>query len=442
MAVTFTIKRIRTIVLSAPPPLGGSPQREQRESESETNHRLLAVAAMTSKLKLAAVAVVHNVRKNSQAKTLKLERLDAKELVDVEINPRRVKSRRWRADTVALWGSKTGVSEAKVIPAYDYGLLEDNEDAYDYVDYDQTPEASSNRARVTAILAKPWDERTAADIEFLCTLVKGVHFFEKRTDDERDEILRTMTLRTVSAHEKVVQIGAPASAFYLIFQGAARVYMPIDENDEDTIPSQDEGVSDNLSNTHVLEDGDSFGEQGLRLAEDGSEHTRKFEVIAARPTLLFVLERSGFETSMERLRKAFLRRRADLLRGVYVFNDWKEDDLRRLAAVVSERTFDTGVTVVQQGKRVQDCMFFLVKGECRELKQVEITATQREMLAATKEMQKGRADAACITPRRALAGTTSQILLEVRACDRDPSYSMIRALSSQEASSALIISSS
>jgi CRP-like cAMP-binding protein len=215
-------------------------------------------------------------------------------------------------------------------------------------------------------------------------------------------------------HEKVEPIGAKASCLYVILQGAARLYMPIEDEDEEALPSQDEGVSANLVHTHVLEDGDSFGEQGLRTASDGSDRTRKFEVVAAIPSLLLVLERSKYQEAMTRLREDMLRGRANILRRVFAFSDWQEQDLRRLADLVTERHFNREVVIVQQGKRALDYMFFLVRGECRVLRQVDVSAVQREMLAVTSDLFSGKAETGQLTPRGAAAKQMSPVLLEVQ----------------------------
>lgn len=364
----------------------------------------------TSNLKLAASAIVSNRRQNSLSPPKKSEKITPREHADCDIHPSRLKSRRWKQ-----MAKPRGVpsEDAKIVAAESYGLIEDSEDVIDYVDIDQTPEAIDRRTRATTILAKPPGQRTVSDIEFLCNLVRGLYFFEKRTNEERSEVVRELTLRNVAAHEKVVPIGSKASCLYVILQGAARLYMPIDEEDEEALPSQDEGVSANLVNTHVLEDGDSFGEQGLRTARNGSDHTRKFEVIAAIPSLLLVLERSDYQKALTRLRENVLRGRATLLRRVFAFSDWQEEDLRRLAEVVTERHFDRGVAIVQQGKRALDCMFFLVRGECRVLRQVDVSAVQQEMLAVTSDLLNGKAETGQLTPRGAAANKMSPVLLEV-----------------------------
>jgi len=189
--------------------------------------------------------------------------------------------------------------------------------------------------------------------------VRGVHYFTKKSASELAEIVRELTLLEVGPNTKLVATGSKAATFYVILQGAARVYMPIDEVDDDGDASQDQGVSAGMANTHVLEDGDSFSEQGTRLSPSGKDYTRKMEVIAARHTLLLVLERSALDASMIRLREGVLQRHTDKLRDVFAFSDWKTDDLRRLAAVVTKRKFNKGVAIVQQGQRVLDSMFFL-----------------------------------------------------------------------------------
>jgi hypothetical protein len=236
-----------------------------------------------TKFKMAGSAIVSNRRKNSLDSPKKLKKISARELADCDVNSNRLESQRW-TQIAAPGGVRDMTEDAKIVPAERYGLIEDSEDVIDYVDIDQEPAAIGRRTRVTTILAKPPEQRTSSDIEFLCHLVRGVHFFEKRTYDERSEIVRELSLRSAAALEKVVPITSTASCLYIILQGAARLYMPIDDDDEGALPSQDVGVSDNLVNTHVLEDGDSFGEQGLRTASNGSDHTRKLEVMPARPT--------------------------------------------------------------------------------------------------------------------------------------------------------------
>jgi hypothetical protein len=130
--------------------------------------------------------------------------------------------------------------------------------------------------------------------------------------------------------------------------------------------------------------------------------------------LLLVLEPPDYQRALTRLRENVLRVRAGLLRRVFVFSIWQDDDLRRLAEAVSERHFNPGVTIVQQGKRVLDSMFFLVRGECRVLRQVDVSAVQQEMLAVTSDLIGGKAEIGQLTPRGAADKTMSPLLLEVQ----------------------------
>lgn len=307
---------------------------------------------------------------------------------DVQINGRRSTSRRWvdRNKKPSMWARPPSVGEVKVVPAYEHVLLEDCEDATDFVDSDETPDAVARRERALAVLHKPRGARSAEEVDFLCSLLAGVHFFEKRNPEERHEIARGLALRRVEAHEKVFTIGSSASTFYVILQGAARAYIPIEATDF-AVPTEDESASSGVFNSHVLEDGDSFGEKGLLLDAYGKMQPRNVEVIAAVPSLLLCLSRADYEESLQTLRDRRALKHARMLRNVFVFRDWSDEDLQRLGAVVTERRFEKGVAILKQGSRLGDSMFFLIKGECRELQLMEVSDAQRQMLEVTSSLQ-------------------------------------------------------
>ena len=202
-----------------------------------------------------------------------------------------------------------------------------------------------------------------------------IKFFERLVPHQHRELCRVMTYSYVPKGVNVFSQGDIGTTFYVIYRGAAKVYVKEALTDPPPTsilplpPSKQLGTC-----VCVLEDGDSFGE--LALMGNG---IRNATVMTAMPTILFKVEKDAYEGSLQKLHESDLQTRMDFLEGVFVFSDWPQHDLRKIAYVVTPRRYEKNTCIIKQGES-SDAMYFLFEGTCRVLQTMPLSSRQHQML--------------------------------------------------------------
>lgn len=225
--------------------------------------------------------------------------------------------------------------------------------------------------KVLRVLSKSFDSRTDEDLAIVQRATADVKFFSTLTAMQHTELCRVMTYEVLPKDSPVFAQGDDGTTFYIIYAGAAKVFI------------SDGHLAAQQSCVCVLEDGDSFGE--LALLGDG---VRRATVITAMPTQLLKVEKDAYERSLQKLHETDLRSRMRFLQRVFLFSDWADDDLKRLALVVSRKRYEKGATIIKQGEST-DNMYLMTSGRCRVLKQMGLSRTQQQMLSVSSPRVSG-----------------------------------------------------
>ena len=208
-------------------------------------------------------------------------------------------------------------------------------------------------------------DRSAEQLQQVNKYMSQVSFFRQLTDEQQKlELCRYITFERVQRGDIVFQEGSHGVTFYIIFSGAVKILV-VDDRFKATPGHLGSCVA-------VLEDGDSFGE--LALLGNGE---RKATAQAAMDTLMLKVEKEHYETSLGHVHAVEHATRVNFLQRVFLFNDWDDEMLTKLAMVVSCRKYPKHSTIIQQGT-MTNYMYFIVSGKCRILKRMELTQAQRE----------------------------------------------------------------
>ena len=157
-----------------------------------------------------------------------------------------------------------------------------------------------------------------------------VKFFTQLKPQEHMELCRVMTFELVPKDTAVFSQGDEGTTFYVIHLGAAKVLV------HDWRSTKAHGTC-----VCTLEDGDSFGE--LALLGNG---IRNATVMTAMPCQLLKVEKEAYERSLQKLHEAELRRRIAFLQRIFLFSEWADEDLRRLAFVLTRKRFEKASTIL------------------------------------------------------------------------------------------------
>ena len=172
---------------------------------------------------------------------------------------------------------------------------------------------------VMEVLRKPIQARHDDDCTVLQRATRGVKFFKSLNDPAQHlELCRVMTLERFGLEEHIFDQGDTGSTFYVIYKGGVKVYV------KDTKQPQPSGSIGTCVVT--LEDGDSFGELAL-LGND----LRAATCLTAMPSQLLCIEKDAYQKSVERLHQAEHQRRVTFLQRVFLFTDWSDEELGKLA---------------------------------------------------------------------------------------------------------------
>uniref|UniRef100_A0A7S4AYH9 Cyclic nucleotide-binding domain-containing protein n=1 Tax=Chrysotila carterae TaxID=13221 RepID=A0A7S4AYH9_CHRCT len=301
---------------------------------------------------------------------------DFKETVDAAVNARRA-LRRW-----AHRASKNVADAEEEAPA-DAANEKDEIESTEPVlvcsleETEAELETEEVKELLAAVVRSP-EQRTEEDIASLLGSIAGVKFFEKLTPMQQKQLCRVMTHVRFDAKATVFTQGSYGTTFYIIYIGACKVYATEGELGAKAVHE---------SCVCVLEDGDSFGE--LALSSNGM---RNATVVTATPSILLKVEKEDYQRVLQKMHETDLQARLEFLNKIFIFADWLEQDLRKLAYVISSRKFDKNKTIVRQGTQ-SDHMFFILEGSCRVLQRVSLTKFQHDVLQGNRATPSRGSDA-------------------------------------------------
>ena len=278
---------------------------------------------------------------------------------------------------------------------------------------------------VLRCLGKSPQVRTDDDLRVIQKATSDVKFFQQLSTEEHYELCRVMT------HSECPRItpGRPRSAtdprsphplaeflpsdtlvfaqgdegvsFYIIYMGATKVLVQFakpgqaaslgmatnlssvklgaQEADDGADNDDDDRLSKLGTCVVTLKDGDSFGE--LALMGNG---IRSASVVTGMDTHFFKIEKKAYEQSLQKLHEAELLQRTKFVQGVFIFSDWTDEDLRRVAYVMTSRRYEKNTTIIAQGSQT-DSIYFLREGSCRVIKRMQLNRRQKVMLGLVAE---------------------------------------------------------
>ena len=258
--------------------------------------------------------------------------------------------------------------------------------------------ALSEHDPLVRALARGPAARSVDDLKLIEGATADVKFFERLSRDQHLELCRVMTHELVDKESVVFSQGDEGTTFYIIYKGAATVYVPDDDREKgqgslgqaatalqslarrrgSVVTADGLRLARQQTCVCMLEDGDSFGE--LALLGSG---VRQATVVTAMATRFLKIEKEAYERSLQKLHEAELQQRVAYLQGVFVFSDWSDDDLYKLAYVMSSRRYEKNATIIAQGETT-DSLFFVKAGTCRVLKRLVLSARHQLMLGSPR----------------------------------------------------------
>ena len=75
--------------------------------------------------------------------------------------------------------------------------------------------------------------------------------------------------------------------------------------------------------------------------------------------------------------------RTEFLRDIFLFSDWEDTELARLAKVLTGKKYEKNTTIIKQGKTT-DQMYFIVSGRCRVLKRMSLSNDLQDKLMSVR----------------------------------------------------------
>ena len=266
------------------------------------------------------------------------------------------------------------------------GLGKETEERPEMVLVDPDSTLDETADLVLQALRKPSSERTDDDLQTILQATADSKFFQRLSPEEHREICRVIQPAFVPKDTVVFQQGEEGKSVYLIYHGAAKVYVAYtkpakaaswglmaglgptklgaqaatstkleyiepnvdgeEENEEAKGASEEAKVAKLGSCVCVLEDGDSFGE--LVLMNAGK---RQASVRTAMPTHLLKIDKEVYDRSLHEMHEAELDRRVKFVRSIFIFGNWSEEDLRGISKVMTKRRYEKNTTIIAQAGR-------------------------------------------------------------------------------------------
>ena len=179
--------------------------------------------------------------------------------------------------------------------------------------------ALSEHDPLVRALARGPAARSVDDLKLIEGATADVKFFERLSRDQHLELCRVMTHELVDKESVVFSQGDEGTTFYIIYKGAATVYVPDDDREKgqgslgqaatalqslarrrgSVVTADGLRLARQQTCVCMLEDGDSFGE--LALLGSG---VRQATVVTAMATRFLKIEKEAYERSLQKLHEA------------------------------------------------------------------------------------------------------------------------------------------
>ena len=86
-------------------------------------------------------------------------------------------------------------------------------------------------------------------------------------------------------------------------------------------------------------------------------------------TIIFRVEKESYVKTIQKLHAQELDEIIAFLQGIFIFDTWTRDELRRVASCTVRRRYERNATILTQGTQ-SDGMYFLMRGRARVIKRV------------------------------------------------------------------------
>ena len=249
---------------------------------------------------------------------------------------------------------------------------------------------------VLQVLRKPSSERSDDDLQTILQATADSKFFQRLSPEQHREICRVIQPAFVPKDTLVFQQGDEGKSVYVIYHGAAKVYVdhtkpakaagwgmmvglsppkqgaqnatsrkldvePNVDSEEEGEESEDAKVAKEEAKLAaelaklgscvcVLEDGDSFGELALFTPSGSSK--RQASVRTAMHSHLLKIDKEVYDRKLHELHEAELDRRVRFVRSIFIFGNWSEEDLRGISEVMTKRQYEKNTTIIAQVGRL------------------------------------------------------------------------------------------
>ena len=219
--------------------------------------------------------------------------------------------------------------------------------------------------RVEALLKRP-EERSREDVLLLEDCLLGVKFFEDSDRETRLELCRAVQYECFDPGYHVFREGEQGEKFYIILKGAVSV------RHRDPMRQVDVTIA-------TLQEGKSFGELALLK---GESNVRTASVLCTDRAEFLVLHRHDYNKILNSMINKEIEEKVKFLRNVKTgaFRDLTVERLESLSGVLNLRKYPKNGILVRQGDDADE-LFFIKRGECRIVKEMEMCPRLLQELA-------------------------------------------------------------
>ena len=243
------------------------------------------------------------------------------------------------------------------------------------------------------VLMIPVEQRSASDIDLICSLTRSFKFFREINEKEEStklhqELSKIMSIKSYSTNDRVFQKGEQADSLYIVLTGKVHLFTSkstnldaqITESNQSsntkTIAKDENSKSiNNLQNEEFIEltTGESFGDLALL-----NDRPRYFTVICIEPTVLGVILKENYQL-VARTQEKQSQEKIDFLRSLYAFKTWTRIAIQKLSLFFKTHSFKKSNIVYNEGDPAKD-VFIVKAGEFvfTQNYKLDITDGQRE----------------------------------------------------------------
>lgn len=256
------------------------------------------------------------------------------------------------------------------------------------------------------IMSLPPEERNIEQIQLIVDKLSNIKFLnelkESHGKDAVKEWCAQFTLQAFEPKENIITYREVGEEFFIILEGNAKVYIPIEfemtgtkqevlnyknENDVLLIPSSDPNVEywdlyetldydgetkigkfniNVLKMVSIVEKGASFGELALI-----NNKPRAATIQASAPVIWAVLTRKSYETIIKPIEERILNEKIGFLKSFPFLQHLSKQTLSKLTYTVEEFKYNRGNTVYNEGDKSEG-VYLIYKGEFQIYKRLDI----------------------------------------------------------------------